>query len=154
MYSHIYFFPETRHITHQRRMNFRQCFLDHLRILVNRNLHPFMQTIASPCLLKDMGQRKETHRCILVINHRQADIMDTHRFQVIKMMKNDPLWFTGRARSIHNSSHIISTSLIHTDLYSSLGMCIVAQTQKVIKINRSLIFRIQLNGRIKNNQTF
>ena len=152
MYTGIYFLPKTGDVAHQCRMYLRQCLLNHFRILVDRNRHSLMQAIIRPRFFKNMSQRQETHGKILIRHHRKADIMDTHGFQIIGMMKHDSFRFAGRPGSIYDGSQIFRYRFIHTDLYFCLGMCIIAQPKEIVKINRSLVFGVQLDCRIKHNQ--
>ena len=78
--------------------------------------------------------------------------MDTHGFQVIGMMEHDSFRFAGRPGSIYDGSQIFRHRFIHTDLYRCLGVCIIAQPEEIVKINRSLVFGVQLDCRIKHNQ--
>ena len=152
MHTGIYFLPKAGNVTHQCRMHLRQCLLNHLRVLVNGNRHPFMQAIVRPRFLENMSQGKEAHRKILVRNHRQTDIVNTHRFQVIGMMKHDAFRLSGRTGSIYNGSQVLRNSLVHTDFHSCFDMGIVTQPQEIIKINGSLVLRIQFDSGIKYDQ--
>ena len=99
-----------------------------------------------------MSQRQETHGKILIRYHRKADIMDTHSFQIIGMMEHDPFGLAGRPGSIYYGGQVFRHCFVHTDLHRCLGMRIIAQPQKIVKINRSLVFRVQLDSRIKHHQ--
>ena len=99
-----------------------------------------------------MSQWQETHRKVFIRHHREADVMDTHGFQIIGMMEHDTFGFSCRPGSIYYGSQVFRHRLVRTDLYRCLGMRIIAQPQKIVKINRSLVFRVQLDSRIKHHQ--
>lgn len=68
------------------------------------------------------------------------------------MMEHDTFGFSGRPGSIYYGSQVFRHRLVRTDLYRCLGMRIIAQPQKIVKINRGLVFRVQLDSRIKHHQ--
>ncbi len=82
--------------------------LDVTRIMVDVHLHALQQAEECPCLLKDVAQRKEADRSILVGQHRQSLEVNVERGIEAVVSEHRTLGLAGSSRSVKQSCKVAS----------------------------------------------
>ena len=96
LHALVYFLPVARHIAHHRGTYLRHQLHDALWIGHDRHFDTCGKTVVDPELLKDMAQREEVDRDIVISQRREEILVPLHLCEDHVMGDLHPL---GRTRS-------------------------------------------------------
>ena len=99
-----------------------------------------------------MYERKKAHRQVVIVDHRQADVVDTHHFAQIGVGEDDAFRFARRAGSVDNQGNIAIDGFVAADFGAGLGMRIIAETDEFIEVDRCPVFGITYHIAVEDNE--
>ena len=153
LHAHVDLLPESGHAAHARGMGLAHRLLHFLRAGVDYECGTLGDAQYLPAFLEDMREGQEVEHAVLV-GHGHALVVGLHGGIILTHGQDDTLRVARRAAGIEDVGNVVHGGLGLQLRHPRLIISSLAQFQEVIKRHRRGIFRLQMHGRVVDDEAF